>query len=164
MSTTEAPAALYSKKLEAFVFRRIARVRRSRQTKIDLLRGVQLFGRCSRKELAAIARVADEVDLRAGTELTVQGRPAREVFILLSGEAVVRQNGRKLRVLGPDEIIGEIALLNDGPRTATVTVSQPSRVLVLNARDFRTLLSEQPDVALKVRAIVGERLRESAAA
>lgn len=146
------------------VFRTIARVMRPRETKNDLLRKVPLFSRCSRKELVAVAQVADEVDLRAGTELTVQGRSAHEFFILLSGEAVVRQNSRQLRVLGPGEIVGEIALLNDGPRTATVTVSRPSRALVLNARDFRALLREQPDIALKVRAIVGERLRESAAA
>ena len=88
----------------------------------------------------------------------MQGKPAREFFILLSGAAVVRRNGRKLRVLGPGEMIGEIALLNDGPRTATVTLTESSRVLVLAARDFRTLLRESPDLALKVLATVSERL------
>jgi CRP/FNR family transcriptional regulator, cyclic AMP receptor protein len=136
-------------------------VRLSRQSKSDLLRTVPLFSRCSRKELAAIAQVADEVDLGEGKELTVEGKPAREFFILLSGEAVVRRNGRKLRVLGPGEMIGEIALLNDGPRTATVTLTEPSRVLALTARDFRSLLKDQPDLALKVLATVGERLNDS---
>ena len=136
-------------------------MRLSRQTKSDLLRKVPLFSRCSRKELAAIAQVADELDLRVGKELTVQGKPAREFFILVAGEAVVRRNGRKLRVLGPGEMVGEIALLNDGPRTATVTVTEPSRVLVLTARDFRTLLRGSPDIALKVLAVVGERLSDS---
>jgi CRP-like cAMP-binding protein len=100
----------------------------------------------------------------AGTKLTVQGASAHEFFVLLSGEAVVRQNGRILRVLGPGEIIGEVELLHEGPRTATVTVCQPSRVLVLNARDFRTLLRLQPDIELKVFAVVGARLCEFAAA
>ncbi|MGZ4396694.1 MAG: cyclic nucleotide-binding domain-containing protein [Gaiellaceae bacterium] len=136
-------------------------MRLSRQSKSDLLRAVPLFRGCSRKELAAIARVADEVDLRPGKELTVQGKPAREFFILLSGQAVVRRNGRKLRVLGPGEMIGEIALLNDGPRTATVTLTEPSRVLALTARDFRSLLKDQPDLALKVLATVGARLNSS---
>lgn len=133
-------------------------MRLSRQTKSDLLRGVPLFSRCSRKELAAIARVADELEVPAGKELTAQGKRAREFFILLSGAAVVRRNGRKLRVLGPGDMIGEIALLNDGPRTATVTLTESSRVLVLAARDFRTLLRESPDLALKVLATVSERL------
>ena len=138
----------------------IARVKLSRQSKSDVLRTVPLFSRCSKKELAAVAQVADELEIRAGKELTVQGQPAREFFILLSGEAVVRRNGRKLRVLGPGEMIGEIALLNDSPRTATVTVTEPSRVLVLTARDFRTLLRELPEMALKVLAVVGERLKD----
>jgi len=138
----------------------IAGVKLSRQSKSDLLRTVPLFSRCSKKELAAVARVADELEIRAGKELTVQGQPAREFFILLSGEAVVRRNGRKLRVLGAGEMIGEIALLNDSPRTATVTVTEPSRVLVLTARDFRTLLRELPEMALKVLAVVGERLKD----
>jgi CRP-like cAMP-binding protein len=135
-------------------------VRLSRQTKSDLLRTVPLFSRCSRKELAAIAQVADELDVRVGKELTVQGKPAREFFILVTGAAVVRRNGRKLRVLGPGEMVGEIGLLNNGPRTATVTVTEPSRVLVLTARDFRRLLRESPDLAVKVLAVVSERLSD----
>jgi CRP/FNR family cyclic AMP-dependent transcriptional regulator len=135
-------------------------VRLSRQSKADLLRNVPLFSRCTRKELAAIALVADELDVSAGKDLTVEGRPGREFFILLSGEAVVRRNGRKLRVLGPGEMIGEIALLNDTPRTATVTVTAPSRILVLTARDFRTLVKDLPDLALKVLATVSERVKD----
>jgi CRP-like cAMP-binding protein len=139
-------------------------VKLSRQSKSDLLRSVPLFSRCSKKELAGIAQLADELNLPAGKELTVQGSPAREFFILLEGAAVVRRNGRKLRDLGPGEMIGEIALLNDGPRTATVTLTEPSRVLVLTARDFHSLLKELPALSLKVLAVVGERLNESAGA
>ena len=135
-------------------------MRLSRQSKSDLLRVVPLFSRCTRKELAAIAQVADEVDLREGKELTIEGKPAREFFILLSGGAVVRRNGRKLRELGPGEMIGEIALLNDTPRTATVTVTEPSRILVLTARDFRTLVKDLPDLALKVLATLSERVKD----
>jgi CRP-like cAMP-binding protein len=133
-------------------------MRLSRQSKCDLLRAVPLFSRCSKKELADIARVADEVDLRAGKELTVEGKPAREFFILLSGAAVARRNGRKLRVLGPGDMIGEIALLNDGLRTATVTLTEQSRVLAVTARDFRSLLKDQPHLALTVLATVAARL------
>ncbi len=139
-------------------------VKLSRQSKSDLLRSVPLFSRCSKKELAGIAQLADELNLPAGKDLTVQGSPAREFFILLEGSAVVRRNGRKLRDLGPGEMVGEIGLLNDGPRTATVTLTEPSRVLVLTARDFHSLLRELPAVSLKVLAVVGERLNESAGA
>ena len=136
----------------------------SRQSKSDVLRSVPLFSRCSKRELAGIAQLSDELSLPAGKDLTVQGSSAREFFILLDGAAVVRRNGRKLRDLGPGEMIGEIALLNDGPRTATVTLTEPSRVLVLTARDFHSLLRELPALSLKVLAVVGERLSESAGA
>ena len=140
----------------------IDRVRHSRQSKTDLLKAVPLFSRCSRKELAGIARMADELSLPAGKDLTIEGRPAREFFILMDGGAVVRRKGRKIRELGPGEMVGEIALLNQGPRTATVTLTEPSRVLVLTARDFHALLRELPALAVKVLAVVGERLKDSA--
>ena len=106
--------------------------------------------------------MADELSLPAGKDLTIEGRPAREFFILMDGGAVVRRKGRKIRELGPGEMVGEIALLNQGPRTATVTLTEPSRVLVLTARDFHALLRELPALAVKVLAVVGERLKDSA--
>ena len=86
----------------------------------------------------------------------MQGKPAREFFILLSGAAVVRRNGRKLRVLGAGDMIGEIALLNDGPRTATVTLTEPSRLPCWPRATSAALLRNQPDLALKV-LVDGER-------
>ncbi len=133
-------------------------MRLTRKTKSDLLREVPLFSRCSKKELALVAGLADELSMPAGTELTVQGAAAREAFVLLEGAAVVRRNGRQIRHLGRGDVIGEIALVDDTPRTATVTLSEPSRLLVLAARDFHRLLRESPPLALKVLSVVGARL------
>ena len=106
--------------------------------------------------------MADELDCAPGKSSPCRGSPHGSSSSCSSGAAVVRRNGRKIRVLGPGDLVGEIALMNDSPRTATVTVTEPSRVLVLTARDFRRLLQDSPDIAMKVLAVVGERLNDSA--
>src|SRR5213075_334369 len=71
--------------------------------------------------------LADEIDLRDGKEMTRQGHPGREFFVLLEGTADVRKNGRKINSLGPGDFFGEIALVSREPRTATVTATSPLR-------------------------------------
>ena len=122
-----------------------------RNAKVELLRKVPLFAGCSRAELRQLALVADELDLR-------EGRPGREFFILLDGSVRVSRNGRKLAELGRGDWFGEIALLTDTPRTATVTATSPIRVLVITDRAFRRVVEWMPSIALKVLATVGKRL------
>ena len=62
-----------------------------RNTKIELLKGVPLFAGCSKVELQKLATIADEIDLRDGTELTREGRPGRELFVLIDGTVAVTQ-------------------------------------------------------------------------
>jgi CRP-like cAMP-binding protein len=129
-----------------------------RDSKIDALAHVPLFSRCSRGELAKIAQLADEVDLRAGKILMKEGERGREFFVLLSGTADVRSNTRLLPSLGPGDFFGEIALVTDHPRTATVTTTSPVRALVITDRAFKGLLKDSPQIQSKVLEAVATRL------
>lgn len=135
-----------------------------RNAKMELLKKVPLFAGCSKAELKELALVADELDLKEGRTLVREGRPGREFFILLDGTVRVSRGGRKLNDLGPGEWFGEIALLTDTPRTATVTASSPIRVLVITDRSFRRVVERMPAIALKVLATVSQRLGKDATA
>ncbi|HLY94012.1 MAG TPA: cyclic nucleotide-binding domain-containing protein [Gaiellaceae bacterium] len=126
--------------------------------KIELLRRVPLFERCSQKELAEIAQVADELALPAGRKLTAEGARGREFVILVEGAAEVRRKGRKVNDLRTGDFLGEIALVTGAPRTATVTTTKPSRLLVVTAQSFRMLLRDVPSLQLKVLDALAERL------
>jgi CRP/FNR family cyclic AMP-dependent transcriptional regulator len=131
-----------------------------RNAKIDLLRNVPLFSECSKAELRELALVADELDLREGRILVREGRPGREFFVLIDGTVRVSRAGRKLNELGRGDWFGEIALLTNTPRTATVTATSPIRVLVITDRAFRLVVERMPAIALKVLASLGERLAQ----
>ena len=129
--------------------------------KIELLKSVPLFAGCSKNELRQLAKTADEIDLRQGTVLTREGRPGREFFVLIDGTAEVTKKGKKIADLGPGDWLGEIALITDSPRTATVTATSPVDVLVITDRRFRSVVETMPSIALKVLACVGERLSDA---
>src|SRR5215216_4209124 len=109
-------------------------------SKLDLLRSIPLFSALGRRELEQVARLADEVDVPAGQVLMRQGTNGSEAFILVSGEAMAERDGTHLATYGPGALIGEIALLAEGPRTATVTASEASRFFVLGHREFHSLM------------------------
>jgi len=133
-------------------------VRLGGNQKIDLIRKVPLFARCSRAELKEIALLADEIDLHEGKEMTREGTPGREFFVLLDGTADVKKNRRRVNTLGPGDFFGEIALVSREPRTATVIATSPVRALVITDRSFRRLLDDAPRVQTKVMEAMAERL------
>ena len=133
-----------------------------RDAKVELLKRTPLFAGCSKNELRELAKTADELDLREGTVLTREGRPGREFFVLIEGTALVTKKGKKIAELGPGDWLGEIALITDSPRTATVTATSPVDVLVITDRRFRSVVETMPSIALKVLARVGERLARDA--
>jgi CRP-like cAMP-binding protein len=133
-----------------------------RDAKIELLKRAPLFAGCSKSELRALARIADELDLREGTVITREGRPGREFFVLISGTADVTKKGKKVAKLGAGEWFGEIALLTDSPRTATVTATSAVDVLVVTERRFREVVETMPSIALKILATVSARLAHDA--
>ena len=133
-----------------------------RDAKVELLKSVPLFADCTKAELRALARSTDEIDLREGTVMTREGRPGREFFVLIQGAARVTQNGRKIADLKDGDWFGEIALITDRPRTATVTATSAVDVLVITDRQFRSVVETMPSIALKVLSTVGDRLAHDA--
>jgi CRP/FNR family cyclic AMP-dependent transcriptional regulator len=127
-------------------------------TKLELLRSAPLFARCSKKELAQVARIADELDLREGQVLTREGENGREFFVLMEGTADVRRKGRKINTMQAGDFFGEIALVSNRPRTATVTATSPVRALVVTDRAFAKLMRDLPSIKLKVLEAVVDRL------
>jgi CRP/FNR family transcriptional regulator, cyclic AMP receptor protein len=130
--------------------------------KLDAMANVPLFARLSRSELKRIAKVSDEIDVRRGKVLARQGARAREFFVILDGQADVRRDTRLLPPLGPGDFLGEIGLVTDCPRTATVTALTPMRLIVLTERAFRTVLADHPDIQRKVLEAVAVRLARTA--
>jgi CRP/FNR family transcriptional regulator, cyclic AMP receptor protein len=133
-----------------------------RDAKVELLKKVPLFTDCSKTELRALAKTADELDLREGTVMTREGRPGREFFVLVDGSALVTKKGKKVAELKGGDWFGEIALLTDTPRTATVTATSAVDVLVITDRRFKTVVETMPSIALKVLSSVSERLTQDA--
>jgi CRP-like cAMP-binding protein len=129
--------------------------------KTEILAGVLLFSGCDRKELSHIASLATEVDVPAGKVLAQEGQPGREFYVILEGKAGVAIGGRDVAILGPGDFFGEMALLDQGPRVATVTAETPMEVAVLDPREFSTLVEEHPGVARKILKVLAKRLRES---
>jgi CRP/FNR family transcriptional regulator, cyclic AMP receptor protein len=137
-------------------------VRLHRDAKTELLKAVPLFAGCSKSELQRIATLADELDLAEGATLIREGERGREFIVVVDGTVRVTRKGKTLRDLGPGDYVGEIALVADVPRTATVTATSPVRLLVVTDRAFRSVLEQMPSIATKVLQSLGERLHSDA--
>jgi CRP/FNR family transcriptional regulator, cyclic AMP receptor protein len=129
-----------------------------KNAKLELMKSVPLFARCSKRELTEIASIADELDLDAGSTLTKQGARGQEFVVIAEGAADVVRNGKRINSLGSGDFLGEIALITAQPRTATVKTTAPTRILVVSASDFRRLLRRTPSIQEKVLEALAERL------
>ena len=126
-------------------------------TKIELLKQVPLFAGTSADELRRIASRVDEIDVPAGYTLTREGDRGREFVVLVEGSATVENDGRVIATLADGDFLGEIALLLYTQRTATVTTTTPSRLLVMTDRDFRTLVDDVPAFSARVWSAAAAR-------
>jgi CRP-like cAMP-binding protein len=131
----------------------------ARDEKLDMLHSIPLFDRFDRKNLERLGMLTDEVDVPAGKVLIRQGELGDDLMVIVSGTVTVERDGAKINSLKPGEFFGEIALIDRGPRTATVTADTPCRLLVINHRDFHALMDEFPDVAAEVLVALAHRLR-----
>jgi len=129
-----------------------------KDAKIELLKNVPLFERCSKRELREIATLADELHLPAGRNLAKEGATGKEFVVLVEGEADVRRRGRRINTLHSGDFLGEIALITGAPRTATVTTTSGSRILVITSSSFRRLLREMPSIQQKVLEALAARI------
>lgn len=120
---------------------------------------VPLLSGCSERDLERLARAADTVRLPAGTVLTRQGDIGREAFVILSGSASVERDGTSIARLGSGDVVGELALLDGGPRSATVTAVTDLEALVLTRPAFNAVLEEIPTLAHRLLVTLARRLR-----
>jgi CRP/FNR family transcriptional regulator, cyclic AMP receptor protein len=132
----------------------------SQDTKVTALKRAPLFEGLSRKELTHLARVSEDMELEAGATLCKEGEIGHEFFVIVDGEVEVKRNGRKVALRGGGEFVGEIALLEQTPRTATVAAKTPLRVFVLTDKAFRDLLKDNPAVERKILRTLARRVVE----
>jgi CRP-like cAMP-binding protein len=128
---------------------------------VELIAGVPLFSRCSKRQLRAIAALADEIERPSGRVLAREGTLGLEFFVIVDGAAEVRRGSRRVALLGAGDFFGEIALVTRTPRTATVTLIEPSTLLVMAERDFDTLLKDDPQIQARILRALGDRLAET---
>jgi CRP-like cAMP-binding protein len=133
-------------------------MRLHRDAKVELIRTIPLFASCTRHELAGVAAIADEIDLRAGRRLTTEDAPGQEFVVVVEGRAEVWHGTDLVNTIGPGEFVGEISLLTGQPRTATVVATTPVHALVIEGHAFQRLLAEAPEIRAKVETVAGEHL------
>ena len=132
--------------------------------KIKVLAGVPLFAGLSKKELGEIARLVTEVEIPPLDYLARQGEAGREAMVILSGKATVRRTGRKIAELSNGDVVGEISLLTNTPRNASVRADTVVSALVMNTREFSSLVDLHPQVGKKILRTVAQRLAEATGA
>jgi CRP-like cAMP-binding protein len=132
----------------------------SKKAYLERLRAVSLFSNCTNKELEKIAKAGDEVVMAAGSLIVDQGQTGREAFIILDGSVSVKRNGKKIGTLEAGAVVGELSLLDHGPRTATVVAETDTTLLVISQRHFTGVLYEVPALAHKLLASLAGRIRE----
>jgi CRP/FNR family transcriptional regulator, cyclic AMP receptor protein len=122
---------------------------------------VPLFSDCSQRDLQTISRGVKDVAHPAGTVIAREGEPGVGLFVIAEGTADVTIGGKKKATLGAGDFFGEIALLDGGPRTATVTAASDVKLLGLTEWMFRGLMQEHPGIALKTLQAMAGRLRQA---
>jgi CRP-like cAMP-binding protein len=132
----------------------------TQDVKVERLRRSPLFSELSKKELIQLARMSDDLEVDAGQVLCREGAFGAEFFVIVDGDVEVTRKGKPVRRAGGDEFFGEIALLENIARTATVTAKTPLRLFVLTSRDFRSLVEQSPSVERKVMRSLAKRLLE----
>ena len=134
---------------------------RKKDVYLEHLGKVPLFSALSKRELQTIARASDAVEVPAGKVLVEEGKPGHEFFLILNGNASVKRGKREIAKLGPGQYFGELALLDRGPRSASVIAKDDMEVLVLGQREFAGVIDEVPTMAHKLLTSMAQRLREA---
>lgn len=124
------------------------------------LKDVAFFEGFTDDELRRVAELADELEAEVGAELTDQGRPGQEAYVILEGRAGVYVGGNQIAEVGAGEIVGEMALIDHRPRIATVRAQTPLKLLAFDAGKFRRLLDEMPKAQVRVMEKLVQRLRQ----
>ena len=132
----------------------------SKKTPLQYLAQVPLFSSCSTRDLGKIAKAADRINMVAGTTIITQGTAGKQAFVLLSGSATVKRNGKKIATVQAGAIVGELSLLDRGSRTASVVCDTDCELLVIDARHLFAVIDEVPAMAHKLLAALATRIRD----
>ena len=124
------------------------------------LSSVRLFSDCSKKELALLDRLADEVNVSAGDQIVAQDEYGRASYLVVEGEASAFRDGDKIGTVGPGESIGELAVIEPGPRTATVIADTDMTLLAMNSPEFLTAIEDVPALSRSLLRSLAKRLRD----
>jgi CRP-like cAMP-binding protein len=130
----------------------------NQDTKVQALKRAPLFDGLSKKELAEIARVTEDLEVPAGEVLCREGDTGQEFFVILDGKTEISRKGKPVAAPGSGDFVGEIALLENTKRTATVTAKTPLHVFVLTRQDFRRLVDANPSVERKILRALARRV------
>ena len=131
----------------------------SKSVQIENLQKVRLFSGCNKRDLQHVAKAGDVITMTEGTMVVDQGQMGREAFVILSGSVSVRRGGRKITTLGAGDVVGELSLLDHGPRTATAVCEADCTLFVLDQRHFRKVLEDQPQIMLKLLGTLAGHIR-----
>lgn len=129
-------------------------------TKLEMLRKVPLLAGLGRGELEAVSRLCTEVDLPAGRRLMREGETGNEFYLVIDGRVRVEREGRTVATLGPGQFLGEIALVDHGPRTATAVCDTDCRLMVLTHREFNSLMDTNTAIRARVLEALAQRVRQ----
>lgn len=127
----------------------------------ERLRDVAFFEEFDDDELVRVATLADEVEAEQGAEITDQGRPGLECYVILEGRASVMLAGEHIATLEKGSMVGEMALIDHRPRSATVVSETPMTLLAFDTKAFSKMLDEMPTARQKVMTLLNDRLRDN---
>jgi CRP-like cAMP-binding protein len=126
----------------------------------ELLAQVPLFKDLSKKHLQQVSTLTTRIDAPAGKVLTREGETGREFILILEGDVEIRRGDEVIATRGAGSYIGEIALIEHQPRTATVVATTPVVLEVIGQREFATLLRDEPEIGEQIKATADERLAD----
>ena len=132
----------------------------STKSTVDSLRNISLFSECSAKELALVVKNSTERALKAGTIIMDQGQTGREAYVILEGSATIKRNGKKIGTAKAGAVVGELSLLDNGPRTAAVIADTDVTLLVISERALKSAIDNIPAISRKLLKALATRVRE----
>ncbi|MDH4140516.1 MAG: cyclic nucleotide-binding domain-containing protein [Coriobacteriia bacterium] len=125
----------------------------------EFLARVPIFASCSQEEITAISGVAQENGFQPGQIIVTQGTPGQAFYLILGGRVEILRDGQSLGAFGPGDFFGEMSLLDQAPRSATIRAIEPTTCLMLSSWDFKALLEQYPSIAVKLLEVLSRRLR-----
>lgn len=125
----------------------------------QFLARVPIFASCTAEEIAAITSVAQESFFQPGQIIVTQGTPGQAFYLILAGRVEILRDNTSLGAFGPGDFFGEMSLLDQAPRSATIRAIEQTQCLMLSSWDFKALLERYPSIAVKLLEVLSRRLR-----